>query len=189
MEEVRHASGATVFSLFFNAVFTLLLLFGLNLSLRRFIPQFSFDNEEMLTIYIMVNMASAICSYGMVPILLPVITYAFWGATPENEWRELFHRYIPKWLVVDDHSVLKEYYRGEASLYTASNLAAWIPPLLWWSFFIFVLIFVMLCINIIVRRRVKVVADDTNTSPMAVGGDGADSCGGISDGRPFQRGS
>jgi len=153
MEEVRHASGATVFSLFFNAVFTLLILFGLNLSLRRFIPQFSFDNEEMLTIYIMVNMAGAICSYGMVPILLPVITYAFWGATPENEWRELFHRYIPKWLVVDDHSILKGYYRGEESLYTASNLAAWIPPLLWWSFFIFVLIFVMLCINIIVRRR------------------------------------
>ncbi len=153
MEEVRRASGATVFSLFFNAVFTLLMLFLLNLGLRKFTPRISFANEEMLTIYIMVNMATAICSYGMVPILLPVITYAFWGATLENEWRELFHRYIPQWLVVDDHSVLKGYYRGEASLYTTSNLAAWVPPLLWWSLFIFVLIFVMLCINVIVRRQ------------------------------------
>lgn len=154
MEEVRHAPGATLFSLFFNAVFTLLILCLLNLGLRRFAPKISFDNEELLTIYIMVNMATAICSIGMVPILLPVISHAFWGATPENEWSQLFHRHIPRWLVVDDQSVLKGYYRGEASLYhTTKNLATWIPPLLWWSFFIFVLIFVMLCINVIVRRR------------------------------------
>lgn len=93
------------------------------------------------------------CSYGMLPILLPVMTYVFWGASLENEWRKLFHRDLPRWLMVDDPSVLAEYYRGEASLYTTRNLTAWLPPLLWWSLVTFVLIFVMLCINIIVRRQ------------------------------------
>ena len=101
----------------------------------------------------MVNMVTAMCSYGMLPILLPVMTYAFWGASRENEWRKLFHRDLPRWLMVDDPSVLAEYYRGKASLYTTRNLTAWLPPLLWWSLVTFVLIFVMLCINIIVRRQ------------------------------------
>jgi len=153
MEEVHRAAGASVFSLFFNAVFTLLVLFVLNLGLRRVTPKIALDNRELLTIYIMINMATAICSYGMVPILLPSMTYAFWGATLENEWQEIFHNHIPRWLVVDDLSVLKGYYRGDANLYTAKHLSAWIPPLLWWTFFILVLIFIMLCINTIVRRQ------------------------------------
>ena len=101
----------------------------------------------------MVNMVTAMCSYGMLPILLPVMTYVLWGASLKNEWRKLFHRDLPRWLMVDDPSVLAEYYRGEASLYTTRNLTAWLPPLLWWSLVTFVLIFVMLCINIIVRRQ------------------------------------
>ena len=153
MEEVRRAAGTTVFSLFFNTIFTLWVLFLLNWTLRRFAPQTSLNNRELLTAYLMVNMVTAMCSYGMLPILLPVMTYVFWGTSLENEWRELFHRDLPRWLVVDDPSVLTEYYRGEASLYTTRNLTAWLPPLLWWSFFTFVLIFVMLCINIIVRRQ------------------------------------
>jgi len=153
MEEVRRAAGATVFSLFFNTIFTLWVLFLLNWSLRRFAPQISLNNRELLTVYLMVNMVTAMCSYGMLPILLPVMTYVFWGASRENEWRELFHRDLPRWLMVDDPSVLAEYYRGEASLYTTRNLTAWLPPLLWWSLVTFVLIFVMLCINIILRRQ------------------------------------
>ena len=152
-EQVRGAEGPTTFSFFFNAIFTLLVLFVLNIGLRRFTPKAALNNKELLTIYIVVSMASAMCSDGMLPVLLTGTSYAFWGATPENEWQELFHRYIPRWLAVDDLSVLKGYYRGEDTLYTAKNLKAWVPPLLWWSFLTFVLIFVMLCINVNVRRQ------------------------------------
>ena len=75
------------------------------------------------------------------------------GATPENDWHQLFHKDLPQWLIVKELSALIGYYRGEANLYTARHLAAWIPPLLWWSFFTLVLVFVMLCINILVRRQ------------------------------------
>ena len=144
MEEVRRAAGATVFSLFFNALFTLWVLFLLNQGLRRFASQIALDNRELLTVYIMVNMVTALCSYGMLPILLPVMTYAFWGATPENEWRALFHKDLPRWLTIDEPKVLAEYHRGGGSLYSVWNLEAWLSPLLWWSLFTFVLVFVML---------------------------------------------
>ena len=154
MEEIRRGGGATAFSLFFNAVFTLWALFLFNKGLRRWAPKIAFDTRELLTVYIMVNMVTALCSIAaMLPVLPSVLTYAFWGATEENEWRQMFHKDLPEWLVVNEPSVLRDYYLGEASLYTAKNLAAWMTPLLWWTFFTCVLLFVMLCINVIVRRQ------------------------------------
>ena len=62
MEEVRRAAGATVFSLFFNSIFTLWVLFSFNQVRDRFKRKsdgtsslFSLDTKELLTIYIMVK--------------------------------------------------------------------------------------------------------------------------------------
>ena len=160
MEEVRRAAGATVFSLFFNSIFTLWVLFSFNQVRDRFkrksdgtSSSFSLDTKELLTIYIMVNMVTALCSYGMLPILLPVVTCAFWGATPENEWRTLFHHDLPFWLTVTQPKALTDYYQGDASLYSRWNLEAWLIPLCWWSLFTFVLVVVMLCVDIIVCQQ------------------------------------
>ena len=46
MEEVRRAAGATVFSLFFNALFTLWALFLLNQGLRRFASQIAHNQQN-----------------------------------------------------------------------------------------------------------------------------------------------
>ena len=160
MEEVRRAAGATVFSLVFNSIFTLWVLFSFNQVRDRFKRKsdgtsslFFLDTKELLTIYIMVNMVTALCSYGMLPILLPVVTCAFWGATPENEWRTLFHHDLPFWLTVTQPKALTDYYQGDASLYSRWNLEAWLIPLCWWSLFTFVLVVVMLCVDIIVCQQ------------------------------------
>jgi len=42
--------------------------------------------------------------------------HAFWYATPENEWKQLFWRYLPKHLVVDDLKALKGYYEESSDL-------------------------------------------------------------------------
>jgi len=98
-------------------------------------------------------MATAIAGHGFVQILPPLMGHAFQFATPENEWRELFWNYLPTWLTVSDKNVLKGYYEGDTNFYLLSNIKAWSVPLLWWSAFIFAFIFVMLCINIIVRKQ------------------------------------
>lgn len=76
-----------------------------------------------------------------------------WFATPENEWSNLFWRYLPRWLTIDDKNVLKGYYEGNSTLYTAQHLLGWFTPVLAWFLFIFVLLFVMLCINVILRKQ------------------------------------
>ena len=89
----------------------------------------------------------------MLEILVPMLGHAFRFATPENEWQQLFVQFLPEWLTVSDPSLLSGYYEGELPLYTAKTLLGWATPVLWWTAFITVLIFGMLCINIIVRKQ------------------------------------
>ena len=55
-------------------------------------------------------------------------------------------------LSVNDKSVLKGYYEG-GPLYNIQHLKVWIIPIATWSVFIFVVLLIMLCINIIIRRQ------------------------------------
>ena len=84
--------------------------------------------------------------------LTTIMEVPFRHATPENEWRELFWRHIPSWLSVSDRNILDTYYKGDSTLYIDKHINSWLMPSLWWSAFVVVLVFVMICINVIVRR-------------------------------------
>ncbi|MBI1925808.1 hypothetical protein HYR99_16360 [Candidatus Poribacteria bacterium] len=143
IEIVWYSGHPTCASLFFNTVFILLLLTVLSLAIKRFFPQWAFSQGELLTVYIMLNIASSIASHDMLQILIPLIPHVLWYATPENEWNELFAKDVPRWLSI----------QGNSTLYFAQHLKAWFMPMLWWAAFICVLLFMMLCINILVRKQ------------------------------------
>ena len=88
----------------------------------------------------------------MMQTLTTIMEVPFRHATPENEWRELFWRHIPSWLSVSDRNILDTYYKGDSTLYIDKHINSWLMPSLWWSAFVVVLVFVMICINVIVRR-------------------------------------
>lgn len=152
-EIVWYSAHPTVVSLFFNAVFFLFLLSLANLGLRRLAPRFALRDDEVLVVYAMIGIASAIASHDMVEILVPALPHAFYLATPENEWANLFHRYLPSWLTISDREAVRGFYEGESSFYTSRALLAWLRPTIWWCLFIAVLVFVMLCFNVVVRRQ------------------------------------
>jgi hypothetical protein len=62
-------------------------------------------------------MASAVASHDNLQVLIPMIGHPFWFDTAENEWRELFWDYIPKWLSIRDRNILSGYYEGQTSFY------------------------------------------------------------------------
>ncbi|MGB9588031.1 MAG: DUF6785 family protein, partial [Armatimonadota bacterium] len=70
-EIVRYAGHPTNISLFYNAVFILLLLVGLNEVLKRVAPHWIFSQGELITIYIMINIASALAGHDMIQVLIP----------------------------------------------------------------------------------------------------------------------
>jgi hypothetical protein len=143
----------TTVSLYFNVIFCVFILIGLNLIINKLLPRFTLSQGELLTVYVMLAVSSSIAGHDMMRVLVTLPAHPFWYATPENEWAELFHRYIPTWISARDRIFLNDYFTGDSSLYSMRNIRFWLEPVLWWTSFVFCLLFVMLCINAIVRRQ------------------------------------
>ncbi|MCY4568804.1 MAG: hypothetical protein OXD49_10905 [Candidatus Poribacteria bacterium] len=152
IELVQYSAQPTIVSLIFTVVFNVLVLIGFNRIFKRFLPRLALSQGELLVIYVMLSVASATAGHSMMEILVSTLGHAFWFATPENDWKDLFWRYIPGWLAVADKGVLSGYYDGDSTLYTTRHLLGWLTPVINWFAFLFTLLFVMLCINVIVRK-------------------------------------
>ena len=76
----------------------------------------------------MLSLTSAIQSFQMMQTLLPVMEYPLRFATPENDWENLFAKYIPSWLSVSNKSILQPYYEGESTLYIGKHIKPWVIP-------------------------------------------------------------
>ena len=134
-------------------LFTFFLLATVNLLLKRFFKTISLSETELATTYIMVSVATALAGHDIVRQLVPMMANAAWFATPENEWEDLFFRFLPSWLTIGDRRVLQGYFEGDDNFWQEHYINAWIIPIFAWSVLVVVLLFVMLCINIIVRKQ------------------------------------
>lgn len=143
----------TTMSLIYNVVITLTLLTGLNFLVKLFLPRFALRQGELLTIYVILSLSSAISGHDMMQTVIPTIPNGFWFATPENEWQQLFWRYLPSWMTLSDVSVLQDFYDGDTTFYAKRYLFAWWEPILWWTLFLSVLIWVMICIDLLLRKQ------------------------------------
>jgi hypothetical protein len=152
-EAVWGTTYLTIVSLFFNVTFDLLVLVWLNAFFKRLAPKAALKQGELLTIYVMLCLGSSVAGNNFLENLVLSIGHAFWFATPENEWADLFFRFVPDWLAVKDRSVLRGFYEGESSIYRAEYINAWLKPLAFWACFSFVLIFTFLCINVFIRKQ------------------------------------
>lgn len=143
----------TTMSLIYNVIITLTVLVSLNFLLKLLIPRFALRQGELLTIFVMLSLSSAIAGHDMMQTVVPVIPNGFWFATPENEWQPLFWRFLPSWMTLNDLSVLQDFYDGDTTFYTKKYMTAWWEPILWWTLFLSVVIWVMICIDLLIRKQ------------------------------------
>lgn len=129
-EAMWFAIHITVMSIFFNAVFCLFVLLLVNLLLKRISPKVVISKAELLMIYMMMCMGSAISGHGFMQLLIPLMGHVFWYASPENDWANLIHPHIPSWMCVEDKKVLRAHYMGDSTFYTMERFHAWITPIL-----------------------------------------------------------
>ena len=112
----------TTMSLIYNVVITLTLLTCLNFLLKFLLPRYALRQGELLTIYVILSISSAIAGHDMMQTVVPIIPNGFWFATQENEWQQLFWRFLPSWMTLDDMSVLQDFYDGDTTFYTKKYL-------------------------------------------------------------------
>jgi hypothetical protein len=116
-------------------------------------PGKALRQAELVAIYSMSALGSALAGLDSLTIIPQMAADPIKMANATNHWASIIWPYLPKWLVVWDLPALKGYYSGNSSLYTAQHLRAWVPPLAWWGVFVMALLWVMMCLNVLVRRQ------------------------------------
>lgn len=152
-ELVHYSSHPTTLSLLFNAILFIFFLIGINLILSKILPKYAFTQQELLTIYTLLSIGSTMSGHDMVQVIAPMIGHAFRFATPENEWREIFWQHLPRSLTIDNQKALEGLYVGESTIYNLDVIRAWFESILRWTTFYVLMLWVMLCINVIIRKR------------------------------------
>jgi len=153
MAVVRYEGHPTTVSLFYNAVFILFMMVLGNAGIRRLSPRFALHRNELLVIYCMVCVASALCGHDLIQVVTPQIVMPFWLASPENKWEELFFQYLPQHLTISDPSIYEPAFDGGTTLYTRERLLAWLRPISNWGLFLAIITTMMLAMNSLLRKR------------------------------------
>ena len=143
----------TDFSIFPTVLFTFFLLAAISPILRKYFKSAAPTSRELAMTYIMVSVATALAGHDIVRQLVPMIANAGWFATPENEWSDIFFRFLPTWLTITDRKILQGYFEADDTFWRPIYMEAWFVPIVAWSALVIVLLFMMLCINIIIRRQ------------------------------------
>ncbi|HZO88188.1 MAG TPA: DUF6785 family protein [Chthonomonadaceae bacterium] len=152
MERVDGRAFSSTISLFFTAVFFLLLVTAANRLVYRLAPRYALRQGELLVVFSMISIATVMPAVDFLSPLISMMPHGYWFATPENNWQS-FWQYLPSWLLVSDKEALKGYYLGNSSLYRWEALRAWLPPIGWWTLFIMALLWVMACFNTMLRAQ------------------------------------
>ena len=141
----NHLPIAVVFAM------TLLIVIA-NVLLKRLKPGLQLSESELTVIWGMMLVASGIPSSGLMRYLIPLLVSPFYFATPENEWSDLFHRFLPDWMVVSDPKAVFFFYErlpdGDAVPWLV-----WLKPILAWTAFVLVFFFVTICWCVILRKQ------------------------------------
>lgn len=153
IEYVRYSDNATTQAIFFNAVSVLLLLLGLNALLTRLGPRWPFSPHELVSIYVIVTVASNLAGHDFLQILFTGLTYVIRHATPGSGWETRILPCLAPHLIVRDRNAIDALYTGNSTLYRWDHIRPWLAPLGWWSLGVMLLVWVMLCLAAILRKQ------------------------------------
>ena len=121
----------TNLSLIYSVVMILTILIAINLVLGRLSHRFVLSQGELLTVFVMLSVASTVGGHDTLQSIIPTIPSGSWYATPENEWKELFQNYLPDELTIDNLSPVKGFYKGESTFYESEHIYVWLRPILY----------------------------------------------------------
>ena len=142
----------TTISLFYNVVFILFFLVLGNLAVKKVRRAWALTPPEILVVYSMLAISSAVASLDMLEILVPTLSHLHRFAPLEGRYQELLP-HVPEWLVVTDAAALESAYVGQESMYAPGNLIPWLRPMFWWGCFTCAVCAVMWGLNLLFRKQ------------------------------------
>ena len=128
--------------------FVLVGIFNVALGICR--RSWVLQKGELITIYIMMTLANA--THTLVYYWVAMLAGPFYYATPENDWVNQIHPYIPDWLAPTDLQAIQLFFEGDGTG-NAIPWKVWLVPLLGWLPLVLSLHLAILCLMVILRRQ------------------------------------
>ncbi|MCA1595521.1 MAG: hypothetical protein LC772_03730 [Chloroflexi bacterium] len=128
-------------------LFSYVLVFAPLLSGR--LRRLALSRRELMLIYAMMLVAGPITHPYAIGFLIPHVVSPLYYNAEEPGW-SVFQTVLPRWMAPGDPAAIRTFFRGGTG---AVPWAAWLIPMLAWSSLLIVLFYVMLCINVLMRRQ------------------------------------
>ncbi|MFQ3549345.1 MAG: DUF6785 family protein [Armatimonadota bacterium] len=150
-EIIRYQGHPTTISIFYSSIFVLTLMIGINALLSKYLPKFAYSQAELITVYVMMNIGSAIVAHDFIQVLISIIPYPM-DTGADDPWLNLFKTTVPQWLVMSDSYAIKRFFLG-GNLYDPLVYKPWLLPIASWTAFILVLCTMFLSLNVLLRKQ------------------------------------
>ena len=152
MELVRYSAHPTTISILFNVIFIVLTLSLVNTLVARIRPKWALNQGELLVIYMMMALSSVMASHDIMQILIQVLTYPFYMPASHPDWNRWIP-YLPKQVMMSDPKAVADFYQGGVKFPTMHLVKLWTPIVLFWSLFFGLILWVMQCLNALLRKQ------------------------------------
>jgi len=151
MEIAWNQGYSTILSLFYNVVFSLVVILLVNGAVSRWRPAVALNRSEMLLLFIMASMGTSIAM--LTEYLMSVLSFPYHYGNIDSRWSLSLIPYLPRWLTVSDPQAVKDYYLGNATLWRWPSLKPWVLPFLGWGLFIAALVWTGICLSALVYNQ------------------------------------
>ena len=144
-------SGLAIWNLTPGAIFLFFIVVIGNGLLRLIHARSALARGELAVVFFLLLLANTLSGRGLPVQLLPVMTGAYYYATPENNWKEVVQPFLPDWPLPQGDEAIRQFYEGAPD--GAIPWHVWVGPLIWWAIFGLALFLAMVCLMVIVRRQ------------------------------------
>ena len=105
-------------------MFVLIVLLVANVLVRRVAPRWALRGMELITIYVMLSVASAVTSIHYLHHLVGAISFPF----QFDALGRFGSSGPPRWATVRDPEALRGYFYGNTNLYEPAHYRPWLGP-------------------------------------------------------------
>lgn len=130
----------------------LLVLLSFNSVLRKFRLS-ELSRSELLVILAIGFVGAKMPVDGVAGYLLGTISSFHYFATPENQWSEYYHPYLPAWPVPQGNDAAWRHFFEGVGAERGIPWMMWALPLFWWATFIGATFWVSACLMVILRKQ------------------------------------
>ncbi|MBI3944387.1 MAG: hypothetical protein HY321_00550 [Armatimonadetes bacterium] len=144
---------ATCLSLYYNVVFTLVLVLMVNGLVARRRPALALRRGELLLLFLIGTVGTGGAYYG--EIVMSALAWPYHNAANDARYVESLVPNLPKLLTVSDPEAVRDFYMGDVPLLRWSALRAWAPPFLLWGLVVAAAGWIGICLSTLIYAQVR----------------------------------